>query len=149
MKRINRRTDYAVRILLALARRGGLARESTSVIQEEMLVPAALGRRIVAELARGGFIRTYAGRDGGIQLARPPEEINLRQVVEFFEGPIHVSECIEGKVECPFELHCPVRRHWMQLDRLISEALSAVTFADLAEEARQAGAFTTLRHNFS
>jgi Rrf2 family protein len=134
VNRINRKTDYAVRILLALARRGEGAIASTLTIREEMLLPAALTRRIVADLARGGFLVTYPGRDGGIQLARPPREITLLQVVEFFEGPVHVSECIEGKVECPFELHCPVRRQWARVDQAIVKILSEISFADLAEE---------------
>ncbi len=134
MNRITRKTDYAIRILLALARRGEDAIESTLTVQEEMLLPAALTRRIVAELAHGGFILTHPGREGGIQLARSPKEITLLQVVEFFEGPIHVSECIEGKVECPFEIHCPVRRQWARVDRAIVEILGGITFAELAKE---------------
>jgi Rrf2 family protein len=126
VNRINRKTDYAVRILLALARRGEGAIASTLTIREEMLLPAALTRRIVADLARGGFLVTYPGRDGGIQLARPPREITLLQVVEFFEGPVHVSECIEGKVECPFELHCPVCRQWARVDQAIVDSVGEV-----------------------
>lgn len=137
MNRLNRVTDYAVRILLALARRGSEVQESTSVIREEMLIPPALARRIVADLARGGFIRTYPGRDGGIQLARDSHQITLLEVVEFFEGPVHLSECIEGKVICPFEESCPVRRRWVDLDMLIRNALEQITFADLAKDILQ------------
>lgn len=135
MLRLNRKTDYAIRVLLALAKRGEDARVPTAVIQEEMLIPPALALQIVAALARGGFILTYAGRDGGIQLARPARLITLLQVVEYFEGPIHVSECINGKVDCPFEEGCPVRRQWGHLDAIIRLTLAKVTFDELAAEA--------------
>ena len=46
MLKINRQTDYAVRILLALAKQGQGARLSSAVIQQEMLIPAALMPRI-------------------------------------------------------------------------------------------------------
>ncbi|RME88813.1 MAG: Rrf2 family transcriptional regulator [Anaerolineae bacterium] len=135
MKRLTRQTDYAIRVLLALARRGPEARLSTAEIRQEMLIPPALSARIVAELARGEFILTYPGRDGGIRLARPPAKITLLEVVEFFEGPIHVSECIEGKVDCPFEANCPVRRRWARIDDLLRQELQMTTFQELAEEA--------------
>ncbi len=134
MLRVNRETDYAIRILLALARRGDGMREATSVIQKEMLIPPALASRIVAELAQGGFIITFPGRDGGIQLAKPAADLNVLQVLEFFEGPIHVSECVNGKVVCPFEDRCPVRRQFTRLDGVIRRALAEVNFASLAAE---------------
>ncbi len=138
MIRITRHTDYAIRVILALAKRPPGARLSTARIREEMLIPAALSARIVAELARGNFIHTFPGRDGGLQLARPAEEINLRQVVEYFEGPIDVSECLiaEGP-GCVFEASCPVRRRWARLRRLIREELESQTFDQLARETLQ------------
>ena len=78
MIRINRQTDYAIRVILALAKRGDEAMLPTSQIQKEMLIPKALSLRVVADLAKGGFIVTYPGRDGGVKLARPAAEINLR-----------------------------------------------------------------------
>ncbi len=135
MIRVNRKTDYAIRVLLALAKQGESAILPTSQIQREMLIPSALAVRIVAELAQGGFIVTYPGREGGIQLSRPAAAINVLQVVEFFEGPIHVSECVNGKVVCPFEDRCPVRRQFTRLDGIIRRALEEVNFASLAADA--------------
>ena len=65
MFRVNRQTDYAVRVVLALSKKPQGTRISTSEIGREMLIPPALLQRIVAELASGGFIETQAGRDGG------------------------------------------------------------------------------------
>lgn len=134
MLRINRQTDYAVRVLLALAQRGEQTRLSTTAIQQEMLIPQALASRIVADLARGGFIITQAGREGGIQLARPAKDITLLEVVEFFEGQIHFSECVDGKVVCPFEEGCPVQKRWVRLDMMVRAALNKVNFEELAQE---------------
>jgi Rrf2 family protein len=135
MIRVNRQTDYAIRVLLALAKRDETERAATSTIQQEMLIPPALAGRIVADLARGGFIFTYPGREGGIRLARPAHLITLLQVVEFFEGRLHFSECVDGDVICPFETDCPVRRRWTHLDNLVRLALDKITFADLVKEA--------------
>ena len=134
MIRINRQTDYAIRVLLALANRSGEQRVPTAVIQSEMLIPPVFAQRIVAKLAHNGFIITYPGRDGGMQLARPPRQINLRQVVEAFEGEILLSDCLSGEVECPFDRKCPVRCHWVSLQKSLLNQMEKITFEELASQ---------------
>jgi len=135
MIRINRQTDYAVRVILSLARRGENERASTSQIQQEMLIPPSLAQRIVADLARGGFVHTFPGRDGGLTLARPAREINLRQIVEHFEGKVFISDCLVDAGECPFDNNCPVRFRWARLQSLMMQELEQITFEDLAQDA--------------
>lgn len=135
MIRINRQTDYAIRVILALAKQGDEALLPTSQIQQEMLIPKALSLRVVAELAKGGFIVTYPGREGGLKLARPASEINLRQVVTYFESNFTVSECLHGGGTCPFDNSCPVRCRWARLQALILQELENTTFEELAREA--------------
>ena len=135
MLRINRQTDYAVRVLLALAKKPPETRLSTAEIREEMLIPKSVSLRVVADLARGGFIETFPGRDGGISLARSAEEINLLQVTEYFETNFAISECIHAKGVCPFEDKCPVRRRWARLQAVIMDELRNITFAELREDA--------------
>ena len=140
MIRINRQTDYAIRVILALAKQGDQALLPTSKIQREMLIPRALSLRVVAELARGKFIVTYPGREGGLRLARPAAEINLRQIVMYFERNFTVSECLHGRSTCPFDDSCPVRCRWARLQALILQELENTTFDELAREASSVAA---------
>jgi len=135
MIRINRQTDYAIRVILALAKQGEGTLLSTSQIQQEMLIPRSFSLRVVAELAKGEFIVTYPGREGGLKLARPAAEINLRQVVTYFESKFTVSECLQGGGTCPFDNACPVRIRWGRLQALILKELEATNFEELAREA--------------
>ncbi|MBN2387253.1 MAG: Rrf2 family transcriptional regulator [Anaerolineales bacterium] len=137
MFRINRQTDYAIRVLLALAKQPAGARLATSAIGEEMLIPRAFLNRIVAQLANTGLLKTFAGRDGGLQLDRPAEELNLRQVIEAMEGAILLSECMTGDSACPFEQNCPVRGRWGRLQGIILAELEHTNFAILVDEVRQ------------
>ena len=140
MIRINRQTDYAIRVVLALSRHGQGVRVSTAKIQQEMLIPRAFLQRIVAELAMQGLVHTFAGRDGGLELPRPPSEITLLDVVQAFEGPILLSECMQAKGEddCPFRKNCPVRSKWGRIQAAMLREMAAITFEDLANEAREA-----------
>ncbi|GAB4484566.1 MAG: Rrf2 family transcriptional regulator [Anaerolineales bacterium] len=137
MLKINRQTDYAARVLLALAKRGQDTRLSSSAIQQEMLIPASFMARIVAQLAQAGLVTTFAGRDGGLQLGRAAGEITLKDVVEAFEGPILLSECLQvkGENDCPFQSHCPVRTKWGRVQLAMLREMAAINFQDLAEEA--------------
>ena len=135
MFRINRKTDYAVRVMFSLASRSFGTRLSTQIIQEEMLIPRPILQRIVAELARFQLVQTFPGPGGGVQLARPAEEITLRHVWEAIEGPIQISDCIQAEVECPLELTCPIQSRWKRLQGLLVHELEATTMAQLASEA--------------
>jgi len=137
MLKINRQTDYAVRVVLALAKRGEGIRLSTAEIQQEMLIPPALMTRIVAQLAREGLVNTYPGRDGGLMLPRPASQITLKDIVEAFEGPILLSECLQAKGEddCPFRTNCPVRSKWGRVQVAMLREMASITFEDLVQEA--------------
>ena len=134
MLRINRKTDYAVRVILALSKKAKGKRVPTSEIGREMLIPPSLLQRIVAELAGGGFIYTQAGRDGGITLAHDPKEITLLEIVEHFEGELYLSDCILKPGECPFEIKCPVHCQWVRLKDMLRNEMASITFQQLVEE---------------
>ncbi|RPJ18591.1 MAG: Rrf2 family transcriptional regulator [Chloroflexi bacterium] len=137
MLKINRQTDYAVRVILALAKQSEGARLSSSVIQQEMLIPPALMSRIVAQLARAGLVNTFPGREGGLMLPRPTSKITLKDVVEAFEGPILLSECLQvkGEDDCPFQSNCPVSSKWGRVQVAMLREMAAITFESLAQEA--------------
>ncbi|MBE0682547.1 MAG: Rrf2 family transcriptional regulator [Anaerolineales bacterium] len=135
MLKINRQTDYAVRVILALSKKPKGMRLPTFEIGREMLIPPAFLQRIVAELAGGGFIETQAGRDGGISLAHDPHEITMLQVVEHFEGELYLSDCVLKPGECPFERKCPVHCQWVRLKNLLRDEMSRITFHSLVEDA--------------
>ena len=149
MIRINRQTDYAIRIVLALAKHSERKRICSTEIQREMLIPPAFLPRIVAELARSEFIITFPGRDGGLELARPADQINLREIVEYFEGPMSVSDCMAGRTQCPFDTKCPVRCRWGKLQAMILHELEAITFDDLALDALETSTVSLPIFNYS
>jgi len=136
MLKINRQTDYAVRVLLALAKRGESARISSADIQKEMLIPKAFMTRIVAQLSHAGLLNTFPGRDGGLTLPHAASQITLRDVVEAFEGPILLSACLEvkGEDDCPFQANCPVRPKWGRVQVAMLREMASITFEDLAKE---------------
>jgi len=136
MLRINRQTDYAVRVVLFLAKRAEGVRFSSAEIQQEMLIPKSFITRIVAQLSHHGLINAFPGRDGGLTLPRSASQITLKDVVEAFEGPILLSECmqVKGEDDCPFQSNCPVRSKWGRVQVAMMREMASITFEDLAKE---------------
>ncbi len=137
MFRVNRQTDYAIRMLLSLAKREMGVRASTTEIQQEMVIPHSYAQRVVANLARGSFIQTYPGRDGGMILARPAREINLRQLLEHFETHLFVSDCSHTESTCPLGMDCPICTQWEKLQKVMAEELEQINFEYLANSSKQ------------
>ncbi len=116
--RLNVGTDYGLRVLMYL-----LARDRERVQVEEMAEILAVSanhlNKVVQRLSRAGFVTTHRGRGGGVALARPPEEINLGNVVRSLEADFAVVECfLEGKTACCLLPACRLRG-------LVREALEA------------------------
>jgi Rrf2 family protein len=135
MMRINRRTDYAVRVILALAKMPDSTRMSSQVIQEQMLVPRPFLIRIIADLSRAGLVMTFPGPNGGLELSRPAGEINLRQIWEAIEGPMVISDCLVAPRDCALSSGCPVRCRWERLQKLILAELESTSMEELAADA--------------
>jgi len=135
MFRINRKIDYSIRVMLCLAKRPIGSRIPTNTVQEEMLIPRPFLQRLIANLSNANLLLTYPGPNGGIELARSPLNINLRQIWEATEGPFTISECVKSLGECPLDPSCPMRNHWIQLQDIIANELENITLEILAREA--------------
>ncbi len=135
MFRVNRKTDYAIRVMLSLATRPYGIRQSARAIQDEMLIPRAILQRIIADLSKAQLVKTFPGPGGGAELARPAGSITLRNIWEAIEGPILISDCLQTPDECPLDVTCPVQARWARLQALVVGELEAATLAQLASEA--------------
>lgn len=127
---ITRKGDYAIRVVVDLARAvGGTAR--TEDVARRTDVPRAYLSKIVQALAHAGLVRTQRGTRGGITLAEAPQAITLRQVIEAVEGPISVNRCVLRRGICPRDTTCPVRPVWLGIQDLVLHELDAVRVQDL------------------
>lgn len=86
-------TDYALRTLLYLGvhtdRRVSIHEIAQAYgISENHLV------KVIHHLGRGGFVATQRGRGGGLLLARPPEQINVGDVVRHTEEDMALVSCM-------------------------------------------------------
>jgi Rrf2 family transcriptional regulator, nitric oxide-sensitive transcriptional repressor len=87
-------SDYSMRVLMYLAIRCDRI-ANISEIAERYGISRNHLVKVVHNLSRGGFIKTYRGKGGGIELARDPGRINIGEVVRYTEGPLKPVECFD------------------------------------------------------
>jgi Rrf2 family nitric oxide-sensitive transcriptional repressor len=130
MIRLNLSTDYALRMLLYLA-----SRPEEQVTTREVAafygISADHLAKVVQHLGHAGYVRAGRGRTGGLRLGKPAAEITVGDVVELFEGPVSLLECVDTENVCVIQPTCRLRGVLHRAgDRLIRD-LKAVTLADL------------------
>jgi Rrf2 family iron-sulfur cluster assembly transcriptional regulator len=136
---LTRRGDYAVRAMLALGRAGG-ARLSTPVMAASMNIPIRFLPQVMGDLARAGLVRSKAGRQGGYELARPPDEISLLTIIEAVEGDTRRRTCILRGGPCQRDAVCEVHRVFGSAQDALLGQLAAVSLGSLAPVFRSADA---------
>ena len=125
------KSDYAVRAVLALARRHS-SDTSTRVetIAAEHGIPPNYLVQILIELKSGGLVRSQRGKAGGYRLARPPAEISFGEVLRCVHGPLFDSPAF-GDPTCPPEL----RQCWNRLRDAVEGEASRIHFQELIDAA--------------
>lgn len=110
-------TDYALRLLIYAAGKPG-TRVTIDEVSDWFGISRAHVKKVVLQLARAGFLASSKGRHGGFTLARPPEQINLAEVVSATEPDFGLFECYLSGNECRISRPC-------RLPNVANEALAA------------------------
>jgi Rrf2 family protein len=130
MKVLNKHTDYAVRALIALGMKPG-AVLSARVLSEELAIPYQFLRRILQDLMKNGLVTSKEGAGGGVFLAKEPEGIAIREVIEIFQGHVQVSECMFRKQLCSNRANCVLRHEIMRIEKMVNDEFSKVSIGKL------------------
>ncbi len=127
---IRQNTDYALRVLVILARHYGNQPVSTRILARQGDIAYQFACKIMQQLHQARLVKSSMGPKGGFFLARPPSKINILQVIQALQGPVSLNKCfgIEG---CPRRRNCPVSASLAGLQKQIETSLRSITLAKL------------------
>jgi len=131
--RLTSHSDYSLRVLIYLALNGD-RRSNASEIALRFRISRNHLVKVIHGLARGGFIRSYQGKGGGIVLARPAEQINLGRVVRYTEGPMEPVECFRSHNRCVITSSCRLAVALQEASDCFLEVLDRFSLADIMEK---------------
>lgn len=88
--------------------------------------------KVSHELGRRGYIETIRGRNGGMRLARPAQDISVGQVLRWTEAPLELAECFNSDTNsCPLIGVCHLSRGLQRALRAFFVVLDDLTIADI------------------
>ncbi|MBI4333577.1 MAG: Rrf2 family transcriptional regulator [Chloroflexi bacterium] len=131
MLRMTRASDYSLRTLMHLG--SHQARTTSNALSRHLGVPLNHLEKVVQTLSRGGYVKTSLGRGGGIQLARPPEEITLKEIIELVDGPTAIAVCFRDGNHCPIK-NCLLSRKIEEAQEKMLAVFAGATIRDLINE---------------
>lgn len=132
MKLITRDTDYAVRALIYMVQAKKKIVSTTELI-DELKIPKPFLRKILQTLNRKGVLFSYKGQGGGFSLAKPCNKIRLIDLIEIFQGPFVINECVFKKKICPNRSTCPLKSKLDYIESKVVKELEPVTIKSLME----------------
>ena len=135
LMQIPRRVDYGLRAVIYLSDQQPGKCSSIAEIATNQGVPKKFLEKIIQDLVRSGLIQSKRGAAGGYMLARTPETISFRDVIEALEGPISVNVCLDHAARCDQIPRCTMIGVWTEVQRSVTEVLSRTTIAALRQPA--------------
>ena len=128
---LNRSTDYAIQMLVYLAKAGKTV--SSSKLAAAIGVSHRYLLQISAKLRAAGFIRAAHGPSGGLALDKAPEEISLYDVILGMEGIIKTVEiCGVPSDEVSKEM-LMLKNEYRKVDCMLERVLKEITLARILE----------------
>jgi FeS assembly SUF system regulator len=131
MLRLSKLTDYAVVVLVRLARADAVGAVQTSPgISGATGIPEPTVAKVLKAMAGKGLVTSLRGARGGYRLSRGLANIPVAEVIEAIDGPIALTACVDGG-GCESQCLCPMRGRWDPVNAAIRAALGAITLADM------------------
>jgi Rrf2 family nitric oxide-sensitive transcriptional repressor len=130
--RLTRYTDYSLRVLIYL----GLQPDRLSSIHEiadAYDISESHLMKVVQALGHLGYVTTFRGRGGGIELAKPPEQKRIGEVVRCTEDDLALVECFVESSGCRIEGPCRLRHVLREAIEAFLSVLDRYTLADLLQ----------------
>ena len=129
--RLNLQSDYALRMLMQLSVAHGVLVTIADVADRYDISRNHL-MKVANTLVQAGFIESVRGRNGGLRLGRPAEEIVLADVVRWTENDFAVVECMQANGGgCAITPACRLRKILYEASNAFLGVLGQYTLADL------------------
>lgn len=135
--KLGTKVRYGTRAMLDLALRPRDEMTSLKEIAERQDVSQKYLEHLFASLQAAGLVRSARGPRGGYTLARPPQEITVREIYEVLEGSEGFSPCTSDPEVCNRYDVCVTHDLWERMHAEAMRVLDETTIADLARAAQE------------
>jgi Rrf2 family iron-sulfur cluster assembly transcriptional regulator len=143
--KITAQEEYGLRILIRIAG----CKDTAGLSIPQLSETEGLSSHYVAKLTRvlrmGGFINSTPGLKGGYVLAKPAQEIGIKQVLKVLGGVLFDQDfCGQhaGSLKlCTNSVDCSARSLWQMIQFTVDQLLDKITLHELANPEKQSDKF--------
>ena len=130
--KLSKKGQYALRAVFELSSRNHNEPVKTYDIARSQRISPRFTEVILNELKHGGFVESIRGNVGGYLLARSPDKITIKEVIEYIEGPVSFSQekSKNSRNDIVFGDNA-FAELWKEIDEAVSDILHGKTFKDL------------------
>jgi Rrf2 family nitric oxide-sensitive transcriptional repressor len=104
---------------------------SVTELVTSLRIPRPFLRKILQALTKKGFVKSYKGIGGGFKLGKSPDRIFLVDLIEVFQGPVSINECMFKKRACPNIRECPLKKRIDSIKRHVESELKVITIGSI------------------
>ena len=125
-------TDYAIKTILYLAKRGEVI--TSGEIARDMKIPGKYLINLCASLRKGGLLQTHQGKNGGYSLAKDPNKIRIYDILSSVEDSIKIDRNPEDffNEEEDIVLY-QLKKFYSMVQLKTDEIFKSITIADLVK----------------
>jgi Rrf2 family protein len=132
--KLSAKTEYACLAMLELAAEFATGEPvRIRAIADEHGIPQRFLVQILLQLKGAGLVTSTRGSSGGYQLVRPPDQINLGEIVSVIEGPTDITSNLKPDGS---PLTAALLGVWRELADVEQALLDEATLADLVERSQ-------------
>lgn len=129
MFQLSTRVQYGLEVMEALATKPDFV--SLTDLAQEIKRSANYLQQIIKPLKQAGLIESKEGVNGGIKLAKKPEEVSLYEVLIALDGEVQPISCLSEDHVCPTKQTCGHRKYWSKVTDMLEEQFKQTTLLDL------------------
>jgi len=131
LMQVSRKVDYALRAVIYLSLQKGDRSVPVKEIASRRRIPRKFLEKIIQDLIRADLVKSQRGAHGGYTLARLPDQVTFRDVIEAVDGPISLNICVSEQHDCSVLSSCNMQGIWQEGQRRMLEYFADKTLADL------------------
>jgi Rrf2 family cysteine metabolism transcriptional repressor len=131
--KLSTKGKYGVKAMVDLAINYGKSPVSIKNISKRQHISEYYLEQLFSHLRKAKLIKSVRGAQGGYILNKEPKDITVSDVFDVLEGPIEISDCIEGEV-CSNSSCCASRLLWEKLKDSIDNVTKTMTLQDMIDD---------------
>jgi Rrf2 family protein len=131
--KVSAKEQYGLRAMAELAKQYGAGPTSLSTVSEVQGISLDYLEQIVPALRDAELVVSTRGAKGGYELARPPDQITVAEILRALEGEILPVRCVVDDCTdlCTRTDDCSARTVWKTIHDQVSDTLDGMLLADL------------------